>query len=79
MKKITINIDINRDVSVNANKTYRLNPDFMYPWITIEISEDILNIKYFKLEITKCKNLIDKDFFCKSPDEINEKISYLYV
>jgi hypothetical protein len=70
------------DNNVNKNarepRRFELNPEFIYPWMTIEKAEDLGKIKYFRIEITKSQNTTDNDLVCKSPEEIEEKTSNLF-
>jgi len=69
----------NNKINNHTNKKLKLNPEFIYPWMTIEKPEDMINIKYFRIKITKCQNSTDKNYFCKPENEIDEKISLLYL
>jgi len=69
-----LNSKYNSSLISESNNRYQLNPEFIYPEINAQKFENMRQIKYFNIKITKCLNSTDLPYICKSDSEINEKI-----
>jgi len=68
--------------SNNKNETvssYIRNPEFFYPCLTIEKPEEQRKIKFFRINISTCKNSSENNFFCKPKEVIDKKLENMTI
>lgn len=60
-----------------SNNNIKINTNFVYPWMTMENTENPSNLIYYEINFSKCTNSTIKEF-CKSNEEINQLIDSVY-
>lgn len=54
------------------------NNKFIFPWLSIQKSEEADKILFYEINISKCFNTTDKHYKCKSEEEIANRINSVF-